>query len=75
MSAVRICLVPQHFNFPLWSMTASIKGLGMSSPVFATGHIKDPLPLIENSMALCPGGRFPSSSIHQIIIITGLNKL
>ena len=27
---------------------------------------------IENSRALCPGGRFPPSFIHQVIIITGL---
>ena len=30
---------------------------------------------IEKSRALCPSGRFPPSFIHQIIIITGLNKL
>ena len=52
-----------------------IKGLGMSSHVYATGHIKDPMSLIKKSRALLPGGRFPSSFIHQVIIITGLNKL
>ena len=51
-----------------------IKGLGMSSLVYATGHIKDPVPLIAKRRGLSPGGRFPSSFIHQIII-TGLNKL
>ena len=50
----------------------------MSSRVCVTGHIKDPVSLIEKSRLLCPGGRFPPSFIHQviiIIIITGLNKL
>ena len=55
------------------------KGLGMSSLVYVTGHIKDPVPLIEKSRGLSPGGRFPPSFIHQVIIIThsltGLNKL
>ena len=41
----------------------------------ATGHIKDPVPLVEKSRGLSPGGRFPPSFIHQVIIITGLNKL
>ena len=52
-----------------------IKGLGMSSLVYATGHIKDPVPLIGKRRGLSPGGRFPPSFIHQVIIITGLNKL
>ena len=52
-----------------------IKGLGMSSLVYATGHIKDPVPLIAKRTGLSPGGRFPPSFIHQVIIITGLNKL
>ena len=47
----------------------------MSSRVCATGHIKGPMPLIEKSRALCPGSRSPPSFIHQVIIITGLNKL
>ena len=51
------------------------KGLGMSSRVCATGHIKDPVPRIEKSRASCPGGRFPPSFIHQVMIITGLNNL
>ena len=42
----------------------------------ATEHIKDHVSLIEKSMASYPGGRFPPSLIHHvIIIITGLNKL
>ena len=47
----------------------------MSSRVYATGHIKDPVPLIEKRRGLSPGGWFPPSFIHQVIIITGLNKL
>ena len=33
----------------------------------ATGHIKDPVLLIQTSRALCNGGRFPPSNsfIHQ----------
>ena len=42
---------------------------------YVTGHIKDPMPLIEKRRGLSPGGRFPPSFIHQVIIITGLNKL
>ena len=38
------------------------KGLGMSSRVCATGHIQDPVTLVEKSRTLCPGGRFPSFS-------------
>ena len=52
-----------------------IKSLGMSSLVYATGHIKDPVPLIAKKRGLSPGGRFPPSFIHQVIIITGLNEL
>ena len=52
-----------------------IKGLGMSNLVYATGHIKDPVPLIKKRRGLSPGGRFPPSFIHQVIIITELNKL
>ena len=46
-----------------------LKGLGMSSHVCATahGHIKDPVPPIEKSRALCHGGRFPPSFIHQVM--------
>ena len=47
----------------------------MHSRVYATGHIKDPVPLIEKRRGLSLGGRFPPSFIHQVIIITGLNKL
>ena len=37
----------------------------MYSCVHATGHIKDPVPLIEKGRGLSPGGRFPPSFIHQ----------
>ena len=46
-----------------------------SSLNYATGHVKDPVPLVEKSRGLSPGGRFPPSFIHQVVIITGLNKL
>ena len=52
-----------------------IKGLGMFSLVYATGHMKDPVPLIKKRRGLSAGGRFLPSFIHQVIIITGLNKL
>ena len=47
----------------------------MPSRVCATWHIKDPVPLIEKSRASCPSGRFPPSVIHQVMMITRLNKL
>ena len=47
----------------------------MPSRVCVTGHIKAPVPLIEKSRASCPGGRVPPNFIHQLITITGLNKL
>ena len=47
----------------------------MSSRVCATRHIKDPVPLIEKSRALCPGVRFTLSYLHQAIIITQQLKL
>ena len=71
-SAVPICLLPEHFDFLMVHDWVN-KGLGMSSHGCATGHIEDPL--IEKSMASCPGGRFPPSFIYQVIIISGLNKL
>ena len=66
----------EHFGFPPVLRDWVIKGLGMPSLVYATGHIKDPMPLIEKRRGLSPGGRFPPSFIHQVglIIITGLNK-
>ena len=89
MDLVMVCLLifldvlsvrvpPAELNisaFPLELRNWVIKGLGMSSLVYATGHIKDPVPLIGKRRGLSPGGRFPPSFIHQVIIITGLNKL
>ena len=56
-------------------------GLTIDSPnngdecwVCATGHLKDPVPLLGKSRALCPGGRFLHIFINQVII-TGLNKI
>ena len=49
-----------------------IKGLGMSSLVYATGHIKEPVPLIEKRRGLSPVVGF---LLVSFIIITGLNKL
>ena len=65
----------EHFGSPPVLRDWVIKGLGMSSRISATGHIKDPVPLIEKRRGLSPGGRFHSSFIHQVIIISGLNKL
>ena len=48
------------------------KGLGVSSLVYATGHIKGPVPLIGKRRGLSPGGRVPPNVI-QVISITGLN--
>ena len=45
----------------------------MSSRVCATGHIKDPLPVIKKRRASCPGGGFRLSFIHQEIIITRIS--
>ena len=61
----------EHFGPPPVLRDWVIKGLGMYSRVCATGH----MPLIEKRRGLCPGGRFPPSFIHQVITITGLNKL
>ena len=63
-----------HLDFPPGVHDWVIKALGMSSRVCATGHITDPVPLIEKRRASCPGGRFPPSFIHQVIVITGLNR-
>ena len=42
---------------------------------YVTGHIKDPVPLIEKSRASCPSGRFPNFIQDLVIVITRLNKL
>ena len=72
------CSIPtrtKHFGFPPVLRDGVIKGLGMSSRACGTGHIKDPVPLMEKRRGLSPGGRFPPGFIHRVIIITGLNKL
>ena len=35
----------------------------MSSRIYPTGNVYDPVPLIEKSRALCPGVRFHSSNL------------
>ena len=77
-SVLSVRVPPTELNisaFPPVLRDWEIKGLGMSSLVYATGHIKDPVPLIEKRRGLSPGGRFPPSFIHLVIIITGLSKL
>ena len=76
MLSVRV--PPAELNISAFSTVLrdwEIKGLGMSSLVYATGHIKDPVPLITKRRGLSPGGRFPPNFLHLVIIITGLNKL
>ena len=57
----------EHFGFP-----PSAPRLGNQRPwyvqprLYATGHIKDPVPLIEKRRGLSPGGRFPPNIIHQV---------
>ena len=77
MLSVRVLAGLNNSVFPPVLRDWVIKGLGVYSRVYATGHIKDPVPLIEKRRGLSPGGRFPPSFIHQdlVIIITGLNKL
>ena len=73
-----VLVPPAELNisaFPPVLRDCEIKGLGIPSLVYTTGHIKDPVPLIEKRRGLSPGGRVPPSFIHQVIIITGLNKL
>ena len=65
----------EHFGFPPVLRDWVIKGPGMSSRACATGHIKDPVPLIKKRRGLSPDGRYPPGFIHRVIIITGLNKL
>ena len=60
---------------PQCSATGKSKALVCpASIICVTGHIKDPVPLIGKRRGLSPGGRFPPSFIH-LVIITGLNKL
>ena len=64
----------EYVSFPPVPHDWVNKGLGMSSHVCATGHIKDPVPLIEKRRGLSPGGWF-LPNFMQVITITGLNKL
>ena len=62
--------VPHELNisaFPPVLRDWVIKGPGMSSRVCATGHIKDPMPLIEKRRGLSPCGRFPPGFIHRVV--------
>ena len=67
LSSVCICLSPEadHLDLPPSGPDGVIKGLGMSRGVCATGHIKDPVPLVKKNKASCPSGRLPPSFIHQ----------
>ena len=47
----------------------------MFSRACATGHIKDPVSLIEKGRGLSPGGRFPPGFIHRVNIITEVIRL
>ena len=63
-------LVPEHLDFPPVVHDWVIKGLGMSSRVCVTGQIKDPMPLIEKSRAMCFGGRKQLfSHVDQLLIV------
>ena len=59
----------EHFGFP-----PSAPRLGNQRPWYVQpclcdwAYIQDPVPLIEKRRGLSPGGRFPSSFIHQVII-------
>ena len=76
MLSVRVPLAELNTSaFPPLLCDWVIKGLSMYNRVCATGHVKDPMPVIKKRKGLSPGGRFPPSFVHQVIIITGLNKL
>ena len=75
MLSVRVPPVELNISaFPPVLRDWVIKGLGMSSLVYATGHIKDPVPLIDKRRGLSPGGRFPPFSfkflLQKIRIVT-----
>ena len=64
----------EHFGFP-----SSVPRLGNQRPWYVQPRLCDwayqRSHVIEKTRGLSPGGRFPPSFIHQVIIITGLNKL
>ena len=45
----------------------------MSSLVYATGNIKDPVPLIEKRRGLSPGGRFPPIVLYVLALKMALD--
>ena len=64
----------------VWNMVAYIYYIYNARPWYVQACLCDSaykrsMPLSEKSRTLSPGGRFPPSFIHQVIIITGLNKL
>ena len=64
----------EHFGSPSAPRLGNQRPWYMSSLVYATGHVKYLVRWdIEKRWGLSPGGRFPPSFIHQVIIITGLN--
>ena len=67
---IRSILIPFILIFPAY-FSCLFHALSRS---LSDWHIKYPVPLIEKSRVLYPGGRFPPSFIYQVIIITGLNK-
>ena len=70
--ATRATQIPHlPYVFPRCLMAGYSKAL--VRPAVSTRLDIDPVPLIGKSRALCPCGRFPSSFIHQVIIIPGLN--
>ena len=74
-SYMRFHLMPLSVTLISQSRSHRCSMAYISSFVYATGHIKDPVPLVEKRRGLSPGGRFPPSFLHQVIIITRLNKL
>ena len=65
----------EHFGFP-----PSAPRLGNQRPWYVQPHLGDwaykrSRATYRKEKGLFPGGQFPPSFIHQVIIITGLNKL
>ena len=65
----------EHFGFP-----PSAPRLGNQRPFYVQPRLCDwaykrSRAAYRKEKGLSPGGRFPPSFIHQVMIITGLNKL
>ena len=76
MLSVRVPPVELNISaFPPVLRNWVIKGLGMSSRRLCDWAYKRSRATYRKEKRLSPGGRFPPSFIHQVIIITGLNKL